>query len=62
MHNNILSPLSMKVYASKRGRDVRKDDPKDFKIWIDYKMEQIRTWLKRHMLSNWTLYQNTRTK
>ena len=37
----------MKVYASKRSRDVREDDPKDLKIWIDYKMEQIKTWLKK---------------
>ena len=47
MHKNILGSLSMKVYASKRRRDVREDDPKDLKIWIDYKMEQIKTWLKK---------------
>jgi hypothetical protein len=47
MKENLLGTLSMKVYASKRGRDVREDDPKDLKIWIDYKMEQIRTWLKK---------------
>jgi len=47
MHENILGSLSMKVYASKRGRDVRENDPKDLKIWIDYKLEQIKTWLKK---------------
>ena len=47
MYNCAFGRLSQKVYASKRNRDVRDNDPTDMSIYIDYKLKQLESWLHK---------------
>lgn len=43
----VLNSLSKKLYAQSKNRNIKEDDPTDLKIWLEYKLKQIRQWLHR---------------